>query len=156
MMLRGKNVPDRNIIGKVIMLPMTLAVSTLFVMVPTSMPREQNIIGPRIKNGMSQTVRVMLAWNTKIPTATMSKKEIVDKMMYHITFEASHSNFVSGVKDSCLKSLFFLYSAEMLTIENIGLTSIENPIKPGIRKSTYFGVSYPTVAVSIPMICEPP
>ena len=80
-MLIGKNVPDKNIIGNVIMLPITLAVSTLFVMVPTSMPREQNIIGPRMKKGTSQTVRVMLAWNNKIPTATMSKKDTTDKTM---------------------------------------------------------------------------
>jgi len=127
MRLMGKKVPDKNIIGNVIMLPTTLAVSVLFVTVPTSIPSEQNIIGPRIKNGMSQTIRVMsvrmmCASNTKIPTAAMSKKEITDKKMYHNTFDANHSSLVSGVKDNCLNSLFFLYSEEMFTIENIGIT----------------------------------
>jgi hypothetical protein len=80
-MLIGKNVPDKNIIGNVIMLPSTLAVSTLFVIVPTSIPIEQNIIGPKMKNGISQTVSVMCAPNKKIPTATMSRKDSTAKIM---------------------------------------------------------------------------
>ena len=60
MMLMGKNVPERNIIGNVTTFPITPAVSGFFVMVPTSMPNEQNIIGPRIRKGISQTVNVML------------------------------------------------------------------------------------------------
>jgi hypothetical protein len=160
MRLMGKKVPDKNIIGNVIMLPTTLAVSVLFVTVPTSIPSEQNIIGPRIKNGMSQTIRVMsvrmmCASNTKIPTAAMSKKEITDKKMYHNTFDANHSSLVSGVKDNCLNSLFFLYSEEMFTIENIGLISIENPMSPGTRKSMSFGCSEPRDAEYIPIMCVP-
>ena len=36
-----------------------------------------------------------------------------------------------------------MYSEEMLTSENIGLASIEKPIKPGIRKSMYLFVENP-------------
>ena len=64
----------------------------------------------------------------------------------------SHSIFVSGVRESCLKSFVFLYSEEMLTKENIGLVSIEKPIKPGIMKSMYFVCCMLTVADVIPMI----
>ncbi len=59
MMLMGKNVPERNIIGKVTMLPITPAVSGFFVTVPTSMPNAANSVGPRIRKGISQTVNVM-------------------------------------------------------------------------------------------------
>src|SRR3989304_2762958 len=124
-MLMGKKVPERNIIGNVIMLPKTLALSMLFAKVPTNMPSEQNIIGPKIKNGISQTVSVMCAPNTKVPTATMSRKDITDKMTYHITLDDNHSSLESGVKDNCLNSLLFLYSEDMLTIENMGLTRME-------------------------------
>ena len=155
MRLMGKNVPDKNIIGNVIMLPTTLAVSTLFVTVPTSMPSEQKSIGPRMKKGISQIVRVMFAPNTKTPTATMSKKEITDRKMYQRTLDASHSNLVSGVKDNCLNSLFFLYSEEMLTIENMGLISMEKPMSPGTRKSMYFGSLAPRDADDIPMMWIP-
>ena len=60
--------------------------------------------------------------------------------MYHITLEVSHSIFVSGVSDSCLKIFVFLYSEDMLTIENIGLTSMAKPIKPGTKKVNVFGL----------------
>ncbi len=54
----GKNVPARNIIGKVMTCPTRLAVSVLLVTVPTSMPNEEKSIGPRTRNGMSQSVSV--------------------------------------------------------------------------------------------------
>jgi hypothetical protein len=133
----GKNVPERNIMGKLMTFPITLAVSGFFVNVPTSMPIEEKSIGPRIKKGISHTVSVMLAFQTKIPTETMSKKLSVERKMYQSTFEASHSILVSGVKDNCLNSFDFLYSELMLTSENMGLINTENPMSPGIRKSTY-------------------
>ena len=70
-------------------------------------------------------------------------------------FEMSHSIFVSGVSDSCLKSFVLLYSEEMLTSENIGLTSMEKPTEPGIRKSTYFVCCMLTVAAVMPMTVVP-
>ena len=69
-----------------------------------------------------------------------------------IIFDASHSIFVSGVSESCLNSFVFLYSEEMLTSENIGLVRIENPIKPGMRKSMYFVCCVFTVAGVMLMI----
>jgi hypothetical protein len=133
----GKNVPARNIIGKVMTCPTTLAVSVLLVTVPTSMPIEEKSIGPRTRNGMSHSVNVMCAPKAKTPTAAISKKESTDKNMYQRTFEDSHSILVIGVKDNCLNNFVFLYSDDMFTRENIGLTSIEKPMRPGIRKSTY-------------------
>lgn len=153
MTLIGKNVPDKNIIGKVITFPITLAVSTLFVNVPTNMPNEAKSIGPRTRNGISQTVNMMLAPKTKIPTATISRKEIVDRHMYHKTLDASHSSLVSGVKDNCLNNFVFLYSEDMLTRENMGLTSMEKPTSPGTRKSMY--LDKVNVDVLKPMIVEP-
>jgi hypothetical protein len=43
------------------------------------MPSEQNNIGPNMKKGISQTVRVMCASNKKIPTAVINKNEITAK-----------------------------------------------------------------------------
>src|SRR5450756_630424 len=137
MKLIGKKVPERNIIGKVTMFPITPAVSGFLVTVPTSMPREANSIGPKMRKGMSQTVKVMFAPKARVPTTTMNTKDIDDSTMYHIILEVNHSIFVSGVSDSCLNSFVFLYSEEMLTSENIGLTSIEKPMRPGTRKSMY-------------------
>jgi len=43
----------------------------------------------------------------------------------------------------------------MLTSENIGLTNIENPIRPGMRKSMYFVCSMLTVVWETPMMLVP-
>ena len=144
--------PERNIIGNVTMLPITPAVSGLFVTVPTSIPRAAKSIGPKIRKGISPTDKVTCAPKAKTPTPTINRKPAIVKTMYHRTFELSHSIFVSGVSDSCLNSFVFLYSEEMLTNENIGLVSIENPIKPGIRKSMYFVCWVLTVVEVMPMI----
>ena len=77
MMLMGKNVPERNIMGKVTMLPMTPAVSGFFVTVPTSMPSEANSIGPKIRKGINQTVKVTCAPKAKMPTSN-HKQEASD------------------------------------------------------------------------------
>ena len=138
MLLIGKNVPARNIMGNVTMLPMTPAVSGFFVTVPTNMPSAAKSIGPKTKKGINQGVIATCAPKAKIPTPTINKKPAIVKTMYHIILEISHSIFVSGVRESCLNSFVFLYSEEMLTKENIGLVSIEKPIKPGIKKSMYF------------------
>src|SRR6266571_328893 len=111
--LTGKKVPERNIIGKVIRFPTTAADSTLLLTIPTSIPRDTKNSGP------------------------ITKKEIIPRTTYQIIFEVNHSVLVSGVKDSCLNSLVFLYSLLMLTRLNIGLVSTENPISPGMRKSMY-------------------
>src|SRR5271157_373262 len=108
MMLIGKKVPERNIIGNVTMLPMTPAVSGFLVTVPTSMPSEAKSVGPISRKGMSQGVNAMFAPYTNIPTTTISMKLMTVKTMYQSIFEASHSNFVKGVRDSCLNSLVFL------------------------------------------------
>jgi hypothetical protein len=115
------------------------------------MPNEEKSIGPRIRKGISQIVSVMCAPKAKIPTTTMSKKLNVDKVIYQITLDANHSILVRGVKLSCLKSFVFLYSEDILTRENIGLTSIEKPMSPGIRKSTYLLCSVLTVVGVMPM-----
>ena len=60
MMLIGKNVPERNIIGKVTMLPITPAVSGFLVTVPTNMPSDAKSIGPKMRKGISQAVNVTL------------------------------------------------------------------------------------------------
>ena len=57
MLLIGKKVPARNIIGKVTMLPMTPAVSGFLVTVPTSIPSAAKSIGPKIRKGSSQMDR---------------------------------------------------------------------------------------------------
>ena len=64
MRLTEKKVPARNIIGKVIRLLITAAVSDVLVTVPTSMPRDAKSAGPRIRNGNIQIVRVILAPKT--------------------------------------------------------------------------------------------
>src|SRR4030067_3251352 len=131
MRLIGKNVPERNIIGKVMTCPTTLAVSVLLVTVPTSMPTEEKSIGPRTRNSMSHSDSAMCAPKARTPTTTISKKESTDSSMYQSTLEASHSILVRGVKDNCLNSFTFLYSEDMFTSENIGLTSMEKPTRPG-------------------------
>jgi len=138
--------------GNVTMLPMTPAVSGFLVTVPTNIPSAAKSIGPKIRNGSNQGVNITCAPNAKIPTPTISKKPAIVKTIYHIILDASHSIFVSGVSESCLNSFDFLYSEEMLTKENIGLVSIEKPIKPGIMKSMYFVCCMFTVADVIPMI----
>jgi hypothetical protein len=60
MMLMGRNVPARNIIGNVTMFPITPAVSGFLVTVPTSIPKEAKSVEPRTRKGTSQTVNVML------------------------------------------------------------------------------------------------
>src|SRR5664280_1916002 len=152
MLLMGKKVPARNIMGNVTMLPMTPAVSGFFVTVPTSIPSAAKSIGPRMRKGINQGVIATCAPKANMPTPTISKKPAIVKTMYQMTLDASHSIFVSGVSESCLNSFVFLYSEEMLTSENIGLVSIEKPIKPGIKKSMYFVCCVFTVADVIPMI----
>ena len=144
--------PARNIIGKVIMFPIIPAVSGFLVIVPTSIPSEAKSIGPKIRKGISQKVNSIWASKTKIPVKAINRKLATVNVMYHIIFDINHSILVSGVKLNCLKSFVFLYSDEILTRENIGLTSIEKPINPGIRKSTYFVCAVLTVVDVIPMI----
>jgi hypothetical protein len=67
--LTGKNVPDRNIIGKVIRLPTTAADSTLVETVPTSIPRDTKRNGPMRRNGMIHRVNVICAPKAKTPTS---------------------------------------------------------------------------------------
>ncbi len=67
----------------------------------------------------------------------MSMKEMIERNVYQTILAVSHSVFVKGVSDNCLKNLDFLYSLEMLTMENIGLVRTLNPISPGTRKSMY-------------------
>src|SRR3989304_8227166 len=155
MMLMGKNVPERNIIGKVTMFPIMPAVSMLLVTVPTSMPSEAKSIGPKTKKGMSHNVKLTFAPYAKTPTATISRKETADRKMYQITLDISHSIFVRGVRESCLNSFIFLYSEDMLTSENMGLTRMENPMRPGIRKSMYLVCCVLTVVCIKPMTDEP-
>ena len=133
----GKNVPLRNIIGKVTIFPIIPAVSGFLVIVPTNMPSDAKSIGPKIRKGISQIFSVICAPKAKIPTATISRKLRVDNAIYQITLDANHSILVSGVRLNCLKSFVFLYSDEIFTRENMGLINIEKPIRPGIRKSTY-------------------
>src|SRR5579872_4144717 len=121
MRLIGKKVPERNIMGKVMMFPMTPADSTLFVTIPTSIPRETKKSGPTIKNGMIAAERPTWAWNAAVPKAYIKTNEMIEIAMYQMTLETSHSPFVSGVSDNCLKNFDFLYSDEMFTIENMGL-----------------------------------
>ena len=149
--LMGKNVPERNIIGKVTMFPIIPAVSGFLVTIPTSMPNDAKSIGPKIRKGISQIVSVICAPKAQMPTTTMSRKQNVDKVMYQITLDANHSILVRGVKLSCLKSFVFLYSEDILTRENIGLMSIEKPMSPGIRKSMYVVCSVLTVVGVMPM-----
>ena len=63
----------------------------------------------------------------------MRKKETNVRPMYQIILETSHSVFVSGVRESCLKILSRLYWELMLTRANIGLVSTEKPMRPGTR-----------------------
>src|SRR5712692_3540569 len=135
--LTGKKVPDRNIIGNVIRFPTTAADSTLFVTVPTSIPRETKKSGPITRNGRIKADIPMWAPKSPIPTTVISKNERIERMVYHMILEVSHSPFVNGVSDSCLNSFLFLYSEDMLTRENIGLVSTVNPTRPGTRKSMY-------------------
>ncbi len=81
MMAIGKKVPDKNIMGKVIMFPTILAVSGVFDTVPTSMPKEQKSSGPSTRNGISHSVNVMFAPNTKMPTPAISRKETDERTM---------------------------------------------------------------------------
>ena len=74
---------------------------------------------------------------------------MIESVMYQMTLLASHSILCSGVSESCLNSLVFLYSLVMLTMANMGLTRIENPIRPGIKKSMYLVCSVFTVAVEM-------
>ena len=60
---------ERNIIGKVTMLPMTPAVSGFLVTVPTSIPSAANSMGPKIRKGISQSVNATCAPKAKIPTS---------------------------------------------------------------------------------------
>src|SRR3974377_969077 len=132
---RGKKVPERNIMGNVMMSPPTPADSTLFVTVPTSIPRETKNRGPIIRKGITAALIETCAEKKSLPNKVIKKNEMMERTTYQITLEVSHSPFVSGVKDSCLKNFDFLYSEEMLTMENIGLVRIEKPTRPGIRKS---------------------
>ena len=58
--------------------------------------------------------------------------------------------------DICLISFVFLYSEVMLTMENMGLTSMEKPISPGTRKSMYLVCPVLTVVCVTPMMDVPP
>lgn len=80
-MLIGKNVPAKNIIGKVTMLPMTPAVSGFLATEPTSIPSEANSVGPKIRKGISHGDSVMCAPKANTPTATISRKPAVDNAM---------------------------------------------------------------------------
>ena len=73
----------------------------------------------------------MCALKASVPTVVIKIKEIIESTMYQMTLETSHSPFVRGVRESCLKNLDFLYSEEMFTMENMGLVKMEKPIKPG-------------------------
>ena len=97
-LLMGKNVPARNIIGNVTMFPIIPAVSGFLVTVPTSMPNEEKSVGPKIRKGISQIVNVMCASKAKIPTTAMRRKLKTVKVMYQITLDANHSILVRGVK----------------------------------------------------------
>src|SRR5919205_2256528 len=116
---------------------MILEVSTLFATIPMTIPSEAKNMGPRIRNGMIQTDKKTCAPKPNAPTPTISTKEITPRKIYQSTFDTSHSPLDRGVSESCLKSLSFLYNEDMLTSENIGLVRMENPIKPGIKKSMY-------------------
>ena len=59
MILIGKKVPERNIIGKVITFATTLSVSTLFATVPTSILREEKNMGPKIRVNYPKKVRAL-------------------------------------------------------------------------------------------------
>ncbi len=81
MVLTGKNVPERNIMGNVMRLPTTAADSTLVETVPTSIPRETNMNGPSRRNGMTHGVKVMCAPKAKMPNADIRRNEIMVMIM---------------------------------------------------------------------------
>src|SRR5450759_3204548 len=133
MVATGKNVPERNIIGKVTRFPTTAADSTLFETVPTSIPSETKRNGPSSRNGTISREKVMWAPSKPTPRAVIRKKEIIVRRTYHLSLESSYSVFVRGVSESCLKTLSRLYWELMFTRANIGLVRTEKPTRPGTR-----------------------
>src|SRR5918911_1372241 len=152
----GKKVPDKNIIGKIMTCAMILEFSTFFATIPMTIPNEAKNMGPRIRNGMSQNDKKTCAPKPNVPTPTISTKEITLRKIYQSIFEISHSPLERGVSESCLKILSFLYNEDTLTSENIGLVRMENPMRPGTKKSMYVSDCPFTVVWYMPTTGEPP